>query len=214
MAAIFASSLDLPRLFQHRIRLIFVELVRESFLIRDIITGVLKSFIFGFLIAAIACYRGLTVKGGRERGRRINNFERGHGDHDRDRFRYALQHHLHHFLSNCERNILVRGRIARRPQTVRGKNRCWMGYRSEVERCERLVIMGQSGSGKSTILRLILGICGRRRVRIFFKQFEITRLSRRKLQQVRRRHRNGLSIFCLAQLDSWSGTTSPFRWRS
>lgn len=42
----------------------FVDLVRDALLIRDIITGVLKSFIFGFLIAGIACYRGLTVKGG------------------------------------------------------------------------------------------------------------------------------------------------------
>jgi len=33
-------------------------------LIRDIITGIMKSFLFGFLIASIACYRGLTVKGG------------------------------------------------------------------------------------------------------------------------------------------------------
>jgi phospholipid/cholesterol/gamma-HCH transport system permease protein len=42
----------------------FVDLVRDALLIRDILTGVLKSFIFGFLIAGIACYRGLTVKGG------------------------------------------------------------------------------------------------------------------------------------------------------
>src|SRR5204863_291492 len=51
---------------------------------------------------------------------------------------------------------------------------------------ERLVIMGQSGSGKSTILRLILGILQPNAGSIFFKQFEITRLRRRKLQQVRR----------------------------
>jgi phospholipid/cholesterol/gamma-HCH transport system ATP-binding protein len=51
---------------------------------------------------------------------------------------------------------------------------------------ERLVIMGQSGSGKSTILRLILGILDPDAGSVFFKQFEIGRLSRRKLQQVRR----------------------------
>ena len=51
---------------------------------------------------------------------------------------------------------------------------------------DRLVIMGQSGSGKSTILRLILGILQPNSGSIFFKQFEITRLKRRKLQQVRR----------------------------
>ena len=59
------------------------------------------------------------------------------------------------------------------------------GMSLEIERCDRLVIMGQSGSGKSTILRLILGILQPDVGSIFFKQFEITRLSRRKLQRVR-----------------------------
>jgi phospholipid/cholesterol/gamma-HCH transport system ATP-binding protein len=60
------------------------------------------------------------------------------------------------------------------------------GVTLEVEPEQRLVIMGQSGSGKSTILRLILGILQPDAGDVFFKQFEITRLKRRKLQQVRR----------------------------
>ena len=60
------------------------------------------------------------------------------------------------------------------------------GVSLTVEHEERLVIMGQSGSGKSTILRLILGILQPDNGDVFFKQFEITRLKRRKLQQVRR----------------------------
>src|SRR5437660_1382658 len=55
----------------------------------------------------------------------------------------------------------------------------------EVEPLERVVIMGQSGSGKSTVLRLILGILPPTSGSIFFKQFEISRLPRRKLQRVR-----------------------------
>ena len=55
-----------------------------------------------------------------------------------------------------------------------------------VEGRERLVIMGQSGSGKSTILRLILGTLRPDSGSVFFKEFEITRLARRKLQEVRR----------------------------
>jgi phospholipid/cholesterol/gamma-HCH transport system ATP-binding protein len=57
----------------------------------------------------------------------------------------------------------------------------------QLEPQDRLVIMGQSGSGKSTILRLILGILQPQGGSVFFKQFEITRLNRRKLQRVRRR---------------------------
>jgi phospholipid/cholesterol/gamma-HCH transport system ATP-binding protein len=60
------------------------------------------------------------------------------------------------------------------------------GVSLNVNPLDRLVIMGQSGSGKSTILRLILGILQPNSGSIFFKQFEITRLRRRKLQQVRR----------------------------
>ena len=59
------------------------------------------------------------------------------------------------------------------------------GVSLEVEPLDRFVIMGQSCSGKSTILRMILGILGPSRGSVFFKQFEISRLNRRKLQQVR-----------------------------
>ena len=42
----------------------FNDLVLTSLLMRDIITGIAKSFLFGLLISAIACYRGLHVTGG------------------------------------------------------------------------------------------------------------------------------------------------------
>ncbi len=63
LAAITASSL-ISRAYFNIAFVYFTDLVIHSLLIRDIITGILKSFLFGLLIAAIACYRGLTVKGG------------------------------------------------------------------------------------------------------------------------------------------------------
>src|SRR5580704_12857855 len=63
IAAIFATSLISKAYFSIAFPY-FVDLVRDSLLIRDLITGVMKSFLFGVLIAGIACYRGLSVKGG------------------------------------------------------------------------------------------------------------------------------------------------------
>src|SRR6266436_4971275 len=63
MAAVFATSLISKAYFSIAFPY-FVDLVRDSLLIRDLITGVLKSFLFGLLIAGISCYRGLNVKGG------------------------------------------------------------------------------------------------------------------------------------------------------
>jgi phospholipid/cholesterol/gamma-HCH transport system ATP-binding protein len=60
------------------------------------------------------------------------------------------------------------------------------GLSLDVQPQERLVIMGQSGSGKSTILRLILGTLRPTSGSISFKESEINRLPRRKLQEVRR----------------------------
>jgi phospholipid/cholesterol/gamma-HCH transport system permease protein len=63
IAAIFASSL-VSRVYFHIAFVYFIDLVRDALLIRDIITGILKSLMFGLLIGGIACYRGLSVRGG------------------------------------------------------------------------------------------------------------------------------------------------------
>ena len=42
----------------------FAESALDSLLIRDIVAGVVKSFLFGLIIGAVACYKGLTVRGG------------------------------------------------------------------------------------------------------------------------------------------------------
>src|SRR5947208_10503700 len=62
IAAVLASSLVCKAYFSIAFPY-FLDLVKDSLLISDIITGILNSFLFGLLIAAIACYRALTVKG-------------------------------------------------------------------------------------------------------------------------------------------------------
>src|SRR2546430_857804 len=63
ISAIFATSLICKAYFSIAFPY-FLDLVRDALLIRDLVTGVMKSFLFGLLIAAIACYRGLNVRGG------------------------------------------------------------------------------------------------------------------------------------------------------
>src|SRR5213082_3977642 len=60
ISAIFASSLICKAYFGIAFPYC-VDLVRDALLIRDLVTGVMKSLLFGLLIAAIACYRGLNV---------------------------------------------------------------------------------------------------------------------------------------------------------
>jgi phospholipid/cholesterol/gamma-HCH transport system ATP-binding protein len=52
---------------------------------------------------------------------------------------------------------------------------------------DRLVIIGQSGAGKTTILRLILGILPPTEGSVFFKQRDIAQLTPQELQKIRAR---------------------------
>jgi phospholipid/cholesterol/gamma-HCH transport system ATP-binding protein len=56
-----------------------------------------------------------------------------------------------------------------------------------VDPQERLVIIGQSGAGKTTILRLILAILKPDAGSVFFKQHEVSRMNDHELEQVRMR---------------------------
>jgi phospholipid/cholesterol/gamma-HCH transport system permease protein len=63
VAAVFATFL-ISKAYFNIAWIYFTDLVLHSLLIKDIITGVMKSLLFGLLIGAIACHRGLSVKGG------------------------------------------------------------------------------------------------------------------------------------------------------
>jgi phospholipid/cholesterol/gamma-HCH transport system ATP-binding protein len=56
-----------------------------------------------------------------------------------------------------------------------------------VDPQERLVIIGQSGAGKTTILRLILGILKPNAGSVFFKQHEVSRMNDHELERIRMR---------------------------
>jgi phospholipid/cholesterol/gamma-HCH transport system ATP-binding protein len=49
------------------------------------------------------------------------------------------------------------------------------------------VIIGQSGAGKTILLRLILGIVRPNEGAVFFKQYEVSRMNDHELEQIRMR---------------------------
>jgi phospholipid/cholesterol/gamma-HCH transport system ATP-binding protein len=61
------------------------------------------------------------------------------------------------------------------------------GVNLEIHHRDRLVVLGQSGGGKSTMLRLILGILRPKSGEIRYKHLRVNRLSRSKLNLLRSR---------------------------
>ena len=61
------------------------------------------------------------------------------------------------------------------------------GVSFTLNRGERLVVMGQSGGGKSTLLRLIIGILKPTSGHVYFSGTDVSRLTRRQLNAMRAR---------------------------
>ena len=61
------------------------------------------------------------------------------------------------------------------------------GIDLRIQPRERLVVVGQSGSGKSTLLRLLLGILKPSGGSVCFKGLEVTRMGRRRLNNMRQK---------------------------
>jgi len=68
-----------------------------------------------------------------------------------------------------------------------GENRVLRGVDLILSQGERLVVLGQSGGGKSTLLRLILGILKPTQGSVKFKGLEVSRMGRRRLNKMRQK---------------------------
>jgi phospholipid/cholesterol/gamma-HCH transport system ATP-binding protein len=68
-----------------------------------------------------------------------------------------------------------------------GSNRVLRGINLEVQTGQTMVVIGQSGSGKSVLLKHLIGLLRPDRGRVFLDGMEITRLKEREVQQVTRR---------------------------
>ncbi|MGV3531930.1 MAG: ABC transporter ATP-binding protein [Chthoniobacteraceae bacterium] len=68
-----------------------------------------------------------------------------------------------------------------------GANEILKGVDLRVLPRERMVVLGQSGGGKSTLLRLVLGILKPQKGSVQFKGLEVTRMGRRRLNRMRQK---------------------------
>jgi phospholipid/cholesterol/gamma-HCH transport system ATP-binding protein len=68
-----------------------------------------------------------------------------------------------------------------------GEQQILRGVSLTVNASERLVVMGKSGGGKSTLLRLVLGILRPQQGQVFFKGLNVTRMGRRRLNRMRQK---------------------------
>jgi phospholipid/cholesterol/gamma-HCH transport system ATP-binding protein len=68
-----------------------------------------------------------------------------------------------------------------------GRNRVLQGVNLEVERGETLVIIGQSGSGKSILIKHLIGLIMPDKGEIYVDGVEITRLSEDERNKIRRK---------------------------
>jgi len=68
-----------------------------------------------------------------------------------------------------------------------GENKVLQGINLKIERGETLVIIGQSGSGKSILIKHLIGLITPDRGEIYVDDVEITRLSEDELYKIRRK---------------------------
>ncbi len=81
-----------------------------------------------------------------------------------------------------------------------GLNKVLQGVNLEINKGETLVIIGQSGSGKSVLIKHLIGLMKADRGEIYIDGVEITRLKRNRLYRVRKKF--GLLFQSAALFDS------------
>ena len=126
----------------------------------DVVSGLVKAAVFGFIIALMGCYHGYQLARRRAGRRRGDDQRRGLGlDPDPH---LQLRHH---------RAVLRAMSTSRPPKIERPRPRqsrsarsaCCDGVDLDVGAGESLVVIGGSGTGKSVLIKCILGLLAARR---------------------------------------------------
>ncbi len=149
----------------------------------DVASGLIKAAVFGLLIAVIGCWQGLKTEGGGRGSRAGDDQDRGH-----------RQHHDPHRELFPEQGPALDD-IRRYKTMIKivdlhksfGKTPVLRGVDLEIEAGETMVVIGQSGSGKSVLLKHLMGILKPDKGKIMIDGLEITRLGEEGLQRISRK---------------------------
>ena len=142
----------------------------DALFLRDVVTGLIKSFMFGITITAVGCHEGLSHRRWRGASGSFNNASRGDVDLSGDSGGPGLYHVVllpgrtlsrmpEQFERSDEEQLPDGPMISLRDLRVSYDGREILhGINFDVQRGETLVILGGSGSGKSTLLRTLVGL--------------------------------------------------------
>jgi phospholipid/cholesterol/gamma-HCH transport system ATP-binding protein len=140
----------------------FLQTVLLSVEAGDVMSGLAKTLFFGFAIAVVSCHEGLRASGGTV----------GVG--------LALSDEaVHSPMTTSEIQLEQVHKSFEGHEVLRGLD-------LEVRRGETLSILGASGTGKSVMLKLMIGLLGSDSGQVRFRGRDVTRLSEREWIPVRR----------------------------
>ena len=145
----------------------------------DVLTGLIKAAVFGVVIAIVGCWQGMETEGGAEGVGRATT-------------RTVVISSISILILNFFISKVLPGHQARHdphhrsPQVLRAKE-VLRGVNLTIEKGETMVVIGQSGSGKSVLLKHLIGLLKPDSGEIFIDDVEITGLDEDELQRVTRK---------------------------
>ena len=184
---------------------LFLESMLHSVALEDVMHGLVKTVFFGFLLGLIACHKGLSTTGGTEGVGRATTETVVVTSLVTLCVDFVLTNLLLGFWAMSAPFIEFAGvKKAFGPKVI------YEDLTLSVQRGETLTILGGSGTGKSVMLKLLIGLLSADAGSIRFDGTEICGLSETQLLPVRRR------ISMLFQggrcsIRSRSAKTSPIR---
>ena len=174
--------------------------------IEDVTSGLIKAAVFGFIIALMGCYNGFNSKGGAQGvGAATTNAVVSVVDPDPRR---QLSPHLHPVREVSAMADTPRSNCAA-SRSASARRSCWTASILTLEQGQSLVVIGGSGTGKSVMIKCILGILRPDAGQILVDGEEVTRIERPRARRDAAQVRHAVPGRGAVRLACRSGRTSP-----